>query len=64
MSDLEDVLSYLHKFKKSLKEQIEFVEKLESLFGTLSASFDMGGESISLESLNNLIDKKLIHDKI
>lgn len=63
MSDLEDVLSYLNRFKKSLKEQIEFVERLERLFGTFSASLDMGGESISLESLNNLIDRKLIHDE-
>jgi len=63
MSDLEDVLSYLHRFKKSLIEQIEFVQRLEKLFSNLSTSFDMGGESISLKSLNNLIDKILIHDK-
>lgn len=63
MSDLEDVLSELHRFKKSLKEQVEFIKKIEKLFGILSTSYDMGGESISLENLNKLIDEILIHDK-
>ena len=56
MTDLEDVLTNLDKFKKSIKEQIKFIEKLEKLFGTWDAHADMGTELTST-SFNDLFDE-------
>ena len=64
MPDLKDVLSYLNKFKKSLKETIKFIENLEVLFGTWDGQWDTMGEgTISLEDLLNRINEVLIWGK-
>ena len=61
MPDLEDVLSNLNKFKEKMKESIEFIEKLEKLFGMWDAQWDTLGEgTISLKDLLSTIDDFLI----
>ena len=61
MPDLEDVLSNLHKFKKSMKDAIKFIEKIEKLFGSWDAIWDTMGEgNITLEDLLTRINEVLI----
>lgn len=64
MPDLEDVLTNLDKFKKSMKDAIKFIELIENLFGSWDATWDAIGEgSITLEDLLTRINDVLIRGK-
>ena len=61
-SDLEDVLTKLYKFKESLEENIKFIDKIISLFGSWDTAVDMGCEQDTtmnniLETINNVLIK-------
>ena len=58
MSDLEDVLSDLYRFKESLEDNIKFIDRLIKLFGSWSSAVDMGCEQET--TMNNILNR--IHD--
>lgn len=64
MPDLEDVLSNLNKFKESMKKSIEFIERIEKLFGNWDAMWDVMEEgTITMENLLNRINDVLIYKR-
>ena len=64
MSDLDDVLSNLYRFKESLENSIEFINKLIKLFGSWNAAVDMGCEQeTTMNNIFNTIHNILIKGK-
>ena len=63
--DLEDVLTKLYKFKESLSEAIEFIDKIIKLFGSWDATYDMfgDGDDLTLKKVINVINDVLIYNK-
>lgn len=65
MPDLEDVLTKIYKFKKSLDEMKEFMNRFEDLFGTLEGNYDLcGNQEIKMNRLFKIIDDAMIHKKV
>ena len=54
MTDLEDVLSNLYRFKESLENNIKFIDKLIKLFGSWDTVVDMGCEQAT--TMNDIFD--------
>ena len=64
MSDLEDVLSDLYRFKESLENSIKFIDRLIKLFGSWSTAVDMGCEQeTTMNDILNTIHNVLIKGK-
>jgi len=53
MTDLEDVLSNLNRIKENHKEAIDFIKRLEKLFGSWDAGADNGAELCECGTFTN-----------
>ena len=59
MTDLEDVLSKLYRFKESIQNQLKFINSLIKLFGSWDAAYDNGAEGLEhvIERINDVMMK-------
>lgn len=63
MTDLEDVLSNLYRFKESLENNIKFIDKIIKLFSSWDTAVDMGCEQdTTMNDIFDTINKILIEE--